>query len=83
MRLRWIPLTLSLLTASTVLMGQTAPAPPVAKQVEHIAVWHGEKVNDPYYWLREKSEEQSGCHQIPGRRERLHRSHDQRPQAFR
>ncbi len=55
MRLRWIPLTLSLLTASTVLMGQTAPAPPVAKQVEHIAVWHGEKVNDPYYWLREKS----------------------------
>jgi oligopeptidase B len=55
MRLRWIPLTLSLLTVSTVLMGQTAPVPPVAKQVEHIAVWHGEKVNDPYYWLREKS----------------------------
>jgi oligopeptidase B len=29
--------------------------PPVAKQVEHIQVWHGEKVNDPWFWLREKA----------------------------
>jgi oligopeptidase B len=29
--------------------------PPVAKQVEHVSVWHGEKVNDPWFWLREKT----------------------------
>src|SRR5437867_94802 len=29
--------------------------PPVAPQVEHISTWHGEKVNDPYFWLREKT----------------------------
>jgi oligopeptidase B len=27
----------------------------VARQVEHISVWHGEKVSDPWFWLREKS----------------------------
>jgi oligopeptidase B len=27
----------------------------VAKQVEHLSVWHGEKVNDPWFWLREKT----------------------------
>jgi oligopeptidase B len=27
----------------------------VAKQKEHISVWHGEQVNDPWFWLREKS----------------------------
>jgi oligopeptidase B len=31
------------------------PVPPVAKQAEHISVWHGEKVNDPWFWLREKA----------------------------
>ncbi|HLJ94382.1 MAG TPA: S9 family peptidase [Gemmataceae bacterium] len=55
MRSRGIPLTLSFLTLSTVLMGQTVPTPPSAKQVEHISVWHEEKVHDPYFWLREKS----------------------------
>src|SRR5262249_29221777 len=34
---------------------QTAPKPPIARQVEHISIWHGEKVNDPFFWLREKS----------------------------
>ncbi len=34
---------------------QTAPSAPVVKQMEHISVWHGEKVNDPYHWLRDKS----------------------------
>jgi oligopeptidase B len=29
--------------------------PPQAKQVEHISLWHGEHVNDPFFWLREKS----------------------------
>jgi oligopeptidase B len=31
------------------------PIPPSAKQVEHLSVWHGEKVNDPWFWLREKA----------------------------
>ena len=36
--------------------GQSAgPTPPVAKRVDHTQVWHGETVNDPYFWLREKS----------------------------
>ena len=30
------------------------PPPPVAKQVDHVQVWHGQKVTDPYFWLREK-----------------------------
>ncbi|MBK9796237.1 MAG: S9 family peptidase [Holophagaceae bacterium] len=32
-----------------------APVPPVARQVEHISQWHGEKVADPWFWLREKT----------------------------
>lgn len=32
-----------------------APAPPLAKQVQHLSIWHGEKVNDPWFWLREKT----------------------------
>jgi oligopeptidase B len=45
---------LTLLIVSSFLAAQT-PQPPSAKQTEHISVWHGEKVNDPFYWLREKS----------------------------
>jgi oligopeptidase B len=32
-----------------------APRPPMAAQRPHSVVWHGEKVEDPYFWLREKS----------------------------
>jgi oligopeptidase B len=39
-----------------VLRADTAPRPPAARQVEHVSRWHGEKVNDPYFWLREKSD---------------------------
>jgi oligopeptidase B len=28
---------------------------PVPRQIEHISIWHGEKANDPFFWLREKS----------------------------
>jgi oligopeptidase B len=42
------------MTALTGLHAQP-PAPPVAKQVEHTSLWHGEKVSDPWFWLREKS----------------------------
>jgi oligopeptidase B len=45
--------TLAISAAS--LHAQVAFAPPKAKQVEHISVWHGEKVNDPFYWLRDRS----------------------------
>jgi oligopeptidase B len=36
------------------LLAQSPSGPPVARQVEHISMWHGEKVNDPYFWLRDK-----------------------------
>ena len=36
-------------------LGAQSPNPPVAKQAEHISIWHGEKVNDPWFWLREKA----------------------------
>jgi oligopeptidase B len=37
------------------LRADTPPRPPVARRVDHVSVWHGEKVHDPYFWLREKS----------------------------
>src|SRR5262245_30065422 len=46
---------LVLAISTTSLRGQVALAPPKAKQVEHISAWHGEKVNDPFYWLRDRS----------------------------
>ncbi len=36
-------------------LGAQNTVPPAAKQTEHISVWHGEKVNDPWFWLREKT----------------------------
>ncbi|RPH24998.1 MAG: oligopeptidase B, partial [Bacteroidales bacterium] len=35
-------------------IGAVEPAAPVAPQKDHFSVWHGEKVNDPWFWLREK-----------------------------
>ena len=43
------------LTLCPPLMAQTPTEPPMARQVEHISTWHGEKINDPFFWLREKS----------------------------
>ncbi|MFC1539505.1 S9 family peptidase [Candidatus Latescibacterota bacterium] len=31
-----------------------APLSPVAARLEHKEIWHGETVDDPYFWLREK-----------------------------
>ncbi len=42
------------LSAAGLLRADTAPRPPVARQVDHVSVWHGEKVHDPYFWLRDK-----------------------------
>ena len=49
-------LVLFLLTGALIAAeSATAPAPPVAKRVDHRQTWHGETVVDPYFWLREKS----------------------------
>jgi oligopeptidase B len=53
-RLPWL-FIIGLLTAYSPLVAQEAVRPPVARQAEHISVWHGEKINDPFFWLREKS----------------------------
>jgi oligopeptidase B len=34
------------------------PQPPVAARRDHLQSWHGEKVNDPWFWLREKESPQ-------------------------
>ena len=26
--------------------------PPIAKEKDHATVWHGEKIIDPYYWIK-------------------------------
>ena len=49
-------LVLAIVAVSAIFsMAQQAPAPPVARRVEHKVVWHGEIVVDPYFWLREKT----------------------------
>ena len=48
-------ITLSLcLFPSLVAMAQVSPTAPTAPRREHVAVWHGEKFADPWFWLREK-----------------------------
>lgn len=42
------------MSAAMSLAAQT-PQPPIAKRVDHLETWHGEKVNDPWFWLREKA----------------------------
>jgi oligopeptidase B len=44
-----------LFTLTTLLNAQTNPVPPVAPQVAHQEVRHGETVTDNYFWLREKT----------------------------
>lgn len=40
--------------SGTLTLAAANPVPPVAAQKKHIQVWHGENVNDPWFWLREK-----------------------------
>jgi len=37
-------------------VNETIPTPPVAAKVEHVREHHGERVIDPYEWLRDKSD---------------------------
>jgi oligopeptidase B len=55
MSVNWAFGVFGLLLIGPALLAQTGQRPPSAKRVEHISVWHGEKVDDPYHWLREKS----------------------------
>jgi oligopeptidase B len=55
MSLRRLVAVLGLFASCPALAAQTAPPAPAVRQVEHISVWHGEQVNDPFFWLREKS----------------------------
>jgi oligopeptidase B len=50
----WVLAVLLLAILFPGLAAQMPPRAPVAKQAEHISDWHGEKVNDPYFWLRER-----------------------------
>ena len=47
------------MSASLVVTADTSnvqpPKPPVAKTHEHRSIWHGESDNDPWFWLREKT----------------------------
>ena len=51
----WLGGLVAFLMGSMMLRSQETSQAPVARQIEHISIWHGEKVNDPFFWLREKS----------------------------
>jgi oligopeptidase B len=55
MRRPWVLCNVGLLISLSLVQAQSAPQPPAAKQMEHISVWHGEKIDDPFFWLRDKS----------------------------
>ncbi len=46
---------LCLFLAPLPLAAREAPAPPRAEPKAHVSVWHGRPVNDPFFWLRDKS----------------------------
>jgi oligopeptidase B len=54
MRLPSLLSVTALLIVSPFLMAE-APPPPTAAQRSHVVVWHGQRVEDPFFWLREKS----------------------------
>jgi oligopeptidase B len=47
-------LGLVLFLQTPALLAQALP-PPQARQVEHLSIRHGQRINDPYFWLRDKS----------------------------
>src|SRR5512146_46930 len=54
---RIVSTTLILMTISTIVPAQSAelPGPPVAKKQPHVTEIHGLKLQDDYFWFREKS----------------------------
>ncbi len=55
-------LAMAALVSASLALSAQGPVPPTAKQVEHVSTWHGEKVNDPWFWLREKSNPEVVAH---------------------
>lgn len=43
------------LNSSTAAAATPVPTPPRAATRDHWSTWHGERVNDPWFWLREKT----------------------------
>jgi oligopeptidase B len=41
--------------APSAAIAQVALRAPVANRVDHISVWHGQKFEDPFHWLRDRS----------------------------
>ena len=52
---RFFSVSAALLACVSLMATDPAPPPPVAPQRPHVSLWHGEQVNDPWFWLREKS----------------------------
>ena len=51
---RFFPVA-ALLACVSLMASDPIAQPPVAPQKPHVSLWHGEKVNDPWFWLREKN----------------------------
>ena len=52
-RLFLLPATL--FASVSLMAADPAQTPPTAPQKAHVSLWHGEKVSDPWFWLREKA----------------------------
>ncbi|GLH66808.1 oligopeptidase B [Geothrix edaphica] len=52
---RLFHISLVLFACGNLMAADPALKPPTAPQKEHTDLWHGEKVSDPWFWLREKS----------------------------
>jgi oligopeptidase B len=55
MNSRTVALLLAAIATACVSLPFSLVTPPVAKRVDHVQTWHGREFNDPYFWLREKS----------------------------
>jgi oligopeptidase B len=52
---RCFPVTAALFACVSLMAIDSTPPPPIAPQRPHVSLWHGEQVNDPWFWLREKT----------------------------
>lgn len=52
---RLFPVSAILSACVSLMATDPVPQPPSAPQKEHVNLWHGEKVSDPWFWLREKA----------------------------
>jgi len=52
---RFFPFSAALLACVSLMATDPLPQPPSAPQRPHLSLWHGEQVNDPWFWLREKT----------------------------